>query len=85
MVAVVALDGRDDGGDPVTEDWMHVSVTAPPEVGAAVVEFLKTRFGFRDVDWCVLERREDYSRVDFDPAPPRTRADSEYTVDWRKL
>lgn len=62
-------------------DWMNVTVQAPPEVGAAVLDFLKDRFGFLEIDWCVLERRQDFSRVDYDPMPPRTKSD--YTIDWR--
>lgn len=65
-------------------EWMQVRIVAPDEVGIAVLELL-TNFGFRDTDWCVRERREDYSRVDYDPCPARTRADYEYTVDWRDL
>lgn len=70
---------------PADKDWMYVSIQAPSEVGAAVVKLLREQFGYRDTDWCVLERREDYSRVDYDPMPPRTEADNEYTIDWRKL
>jgi hypothetical protein len=65
------------------EDWMEVRIVAPPEVGAAVMDFLRERFGYVEPDWCVLERREDYSRVDYAPAPARSVADYEYTVDWR--
>lgn len=65
--------------------WMQVRIQAPPEVGAAVLKLLREQFGYRDTDWCVMELREDYSRIDFDPMPARTKTDHdrEYTIDWR--
>lgn len=74
-----------DGSAPAGDDWMQVRIQASPEVGAAVLELLRERFGYLDSDWCVMERRQDYSRVDFDPMPARTKADHdrEYTIDWR--
>lgn len=74
-----------EGGVTRGDDWMQVRIQAPPEVGAAVLELLRERFGYRDTDWCVMERREDYSKVDYDPIPPRAAADNEYTIDWRTL
>jgi hypothetical protein len=71
------------GPAPAGTEWMQVIVVAPDEVGMAVLELLRN-FGFRDTDFCVLERRVDYSRVDYDPAPARTAADYEYSNDWRK-
>lgn len=50
---------------------MRVMITAPPEVGASVIRFLKEHHGFVDIDWCVMER-PDLARVDFDPADPLT-------------
>jgi hypothetical protein len=69
----------------MADEWMQVRAQVPPEVAAAILRLLRERHGFRDTDWCVMERREDYSRVDYDPIPLRTRADYEYTVDWRDL
>lgn len=66
-------------------DWMQVTVVAPREVGLAVREFLTREFGFQDIapiDWCVLERREDYARVDYGPASPITT--NAYAEDWRR-
>ena len=66
-------------------DWMQLTVVAPLEVCHAVREFLELRFGFRDIapiDWCVLQRREDYAQVDYAPCEPITT--NRYVVDWRK-
>lgn len=69
-------------GEPA-EDWMQVSVVAPPEAGDAVLRMLKDRFGYRAIDWCELERKEDYSTVTFAPVEPVT--ENRYTVDWRDV
>jgi hypothetical protein len=64
---------------------MQVTVVAPSAVGDAVREFLQREFGFVDIapiDWCVLERREDFAQVTYAPCEPVT--DNAYVVDWRE-
>lgn len=67
------------------EDWMQVTLLAPADVGCAVREFLREKFGFVDIapiDWCVLERRQDFSRVTYAPVAPLTR--NLYSANWRE-
>lgn len=70
----------------VSEDWLQVVIEAPPEVGLAVIQFLEREFGYAHIpgglDWCVWERREDFSQVNYAPCEPITR--NRYVVDWRK-
>jgi hypothetical protein len=71
-------------GEVTGGEWMHVRVHAPAEVVEAVLSMLQERFGFRSIDpidWCVLEREQDYAQVDFAPADV---AVNPYTIDWRK-
>lgn len=68
------------------DHWVQVTMVVPPNVAAAVIEFLGGRFGYRhvpdDIDWCVWERRDDFSQVQVAPCEPATR--SAYVVDWRQ-
>jgi hypothetical protein len=67
------------------EDWMQVTVVAPAGVASALLAFLQVEHDFVDIapiDWCVLERRQDYARVDYAPCPPTTT--NAYVVDWRR-
>lgn len=60
-------------------DWMHLMLQAPEPVVIAVMEFLEGH-GYREIDFCVLERPEDYSQVHFGPAEVLT---NQYPIDWR--
>jgi hypothetical protein len=55
---------------PKTHDdsWMQVTVVAPADVGGAVLDLLRGQ-GFREIDWCELER-DDNARADYGPAAP---------------
>lgn len=67
------------------QHWLQVTVQAPPEVGRAVLALLQERFGFRDIapiDWCALERYEDFSHASYAPCEPVT--ENPYVVDWRQ-
>jgi hypothetical protein len=59
-------------------DWMHLSIELPGDDGLALLLLLREKFGFKEVDWCVLQR-PDRARVGYDPCEPRT--DSGYTID----
>jgi len=64
-------------------EWMHLSVHAPSGVVQAVMAMLRQRYGFRDItgiDWCVLEREQDFAHVDYAPADEATNL---YAIDWR--
>lgn len=66
------------------QDWMHLSLDAPTEVVEAVLALLEGVHGYRDIgplDWCVLERRQDLSRVTYAPRSPITT--NRYADDWR--
>lgn len=67
-----------------TDDWMHLSVHGPRELIADILVMLTKRHGFRDIapiDWCALEREQDYAHVDYAPAEePANR----YVIDWRR-
>lgn len=60
------------------DDWMHLSIEMPAEDGAALLNLLRDKLGFTDVDWCELQRA-DRARVGWGPSEPRT--DSGFTVD----
>lgn len=53
-------------------DWMQITIQAPPLVAEAVLLYLRQFHGFKDVDWCVMGRDQDNSRVDYDPCEPLT-------------
>lgn len=51
--------------------WMHLAITIPRDDGAALLLHLRDKMGFRDVDFCELQR-PDFARATFGPADPRT-------------
>jgi hypothetical protein len=55
----------------MADDWIHVTIEVPADDGAAIIEMLKTKANFRDVDWCEMQR-PDFARVSYGPCPPRT-------------
>lgn len=57
---------------------MHLMVEVPPEDGAALLQLLRERFGFTEIDFCELQR-PDRARVSYGPSEPRT--SSGYTID----
>lgn len=57
--------------------WMHIMIEMPEDDAMAVITMLKEKAGFRDVDWCEMQR-PDYSRASYGPCPPRT--DSGFTI-----
>lgn len=70
---------------PADDDtWMHLSLNAPHEVVRTVLELLQQQHGFvelTEIDWCALERQEDFAHVDYGPAPE---AGNQYRIDWRR-
>jgi hypothetical protein len=66
------------------DEWMSIHLQAPAPVIEAVKDLLTREHGFREIhpiDWCVLEREQDYAHADWDPSPPGV---NRYKVDWRK-
>ncbi len=62
----------------MTDEWMHLTIEVPPEEGMALLRLLQERFGFREIDWCELQR-PDFARVSYGPSEPRTC--SGYTIE----
>jgi hypothetical protein len=63
--------------------WMSLTLHAPNAVVEGVLELLKN-YGFRDIspiDWCVMEREQDFAHVDYAPAEVGV---NQYAVDWRR-
>jgi hypothetical protein len=58
-------------------DWISVMVELPAVEGQELITYLQNEKGFRDIDWCELQR-PDFARVSWSPCPPRT--DSGYTI-----
>lgn len=54
------------------EGWMQVTLEAPAEVGSDVIRYLEEKHGFKDVDWCLLGRDADNSKLDFSPCAALT-------------
>lgn len=66
------------------DEWMYVSVHAPRQVVNAVLAMLQREHGFQDIspiDWCVLERAQDFSHVTYSPADV---PGNQYVIDWRR-
>lgn len=59
------------------QDWMHITIELPTIDAHALLLFLKEKAGFREVDWCELQR-PDFARVSYGPCAPRT--DSGFTI-----
>jgi hypothetical protein len=55
----------------MADDWMHIMIEVPAEEGSALLQMLQEKAGFREVDWCELQR-PDFSRVSYGPSEPRT-------------
>lgn len=53
------------------ERWMSVMVELPEAEGNALLALLRGELGFRDIDWCELQR-PDFARVSYGPCEPRT-------------
>lgn len=51
-----------------SEYWMGINIHLPIDQSEKVFEFLKT-LGFKDTDWCVMERKQDFSQVHWGPTP----------------
>lgn len=69
---------------PADQQWMQVTVCAPTQVVEAVLRLLREQHGYQDIapiDWCEMERRQDYSTVTYAPIEPVTT--NRYVVDWR--
>ena len=60
------------------EDWTQITFEVPPEETQKILEFAKT-LGFKEIDWCVMQREKDFARVDYAPCDPST--SSGYTID----
>jgi hypothetical protein len=65
-------EGEPPVGTPAAADWTNISITIPPADAEPILRFLREEHGFRDVDWCVMQRDADCARVDYDPVPPLT-------------
>lgn len=63
---------------PPGPDWMHVAVELPMADGLALLMHLREKAGFKEIDWCELQR-PDRARATYGPCPPRT--SSGYTID----
>ena len=57
---------------------MNISIEIPPDDGLAILMLLKEKLGFREIDWCELQR-PDRARITYGPCPERT--ESGYTID----
>lgn len=69
--------------EPGDRGWMSLTLHAPNEVVEGILELLKS-YGFRDIspiDWCTMEREQDFAHVDYAPAFEGV---NQYVVDWRK-
>lgn len=55
----------------MTEQWMHIMIEVPAEEGEDILTQLKEEGGFRDIDFCELQR-PDFARVSWGPSEPRT-------------
>jgi hypothetical protein len=55
----------------MADDWIHLMIEVPAEDGLAMIEQLKTKVGFREVDSGELQR-PDFARVSYGPCEPRT-------------
>jgi hypothetical protein len=75
--------------DAAGEEWMQLTVVAPPGVVSSLIAFLQAEHDFVElgslpdpVDWCALERPQDLAHADYAPCPPIVV--NTYGVDWRK-
>lgn len=70
--------------DMTDGEWMHLTVHAPTQVINAVLALLQREHDFRDIspiDWCTMERPQDFAHIDYAPAGPGV---NQYKIDWRK-
>lgn len=51
--------------------WVHISVELPENEAQALLSFFRGEMGFREIDWCELQR-PDFARVSYGPCEPRT-------------
>lgn len=66
------------------DDWMSLTVHAPREVINAMLALLEREHDFQDIspiDWCTMERPQDYAHVSYAPAPV---GHNQYSIDWRR-
>lgn len=54
-------------------DWMQLTISVPYEDGLALVLMLREKLGFKEVDWCHLER-PDHAVALYSPTPPLLRS-----------
>lgn len=50
---------------------MYISIEMPPQEAQQILRHLTEQHGFREIDWCELQR-PDFARVTYAPSPKRT-------------
>lgn len=53
------------------QPWMHLMIELPADEAEALLLMFREKMGFREVDWCEMQR-SDFARVSWGPSDPRT-------------